>query len=161
MTTQGGDYSEESRDDAASFPHPDRPSYGYPPPPHGGPTGYGGGPPGYGRPPGYPPPYDPYLAYQAYPPNPHQTNGLAIASLITSLAGIVIGILLGCLGVLIPLVGVVLGAVALNQIKRTHQQGRGLAIAGIAVGSVTAALLLLIMIGLTTWAVHSPTVIGS
>ncbi|MDT5083616.1 MAG: hypothetical protein QOJ61_659, partial [Mycobacterium sp.] len=116
MTTQGGDYGEESRDDAAPFPHPDQhqpdqprpwqqyphppvdpqapvnypeypppyppqpppvPSYGYPPPPHGG-------PPGYGLPPGYPGHYDPYQPYQA---NPYQTNGLAIASLVTSIAG--------------------------------------------------------------------------
>ena len=189
MTTQGGDYGEESRDDAAPFPHPDQPRpwqqyphapvdpqapvnypeypppyppqpppvppYGYPPPPYGGPSGHGG-PMGYGGPPGYPVPYDPYQAYQV---GPSETNGLAIASLSTSIAGVVLGIPLAIfcyIGLLIPIVGAVLGAVALNQIKQTHQQGRGLAIAGISVGSVTTALLLLIMIGLAAAAVHSP-----
>ncbi|MDT5201493.1 MAG: hypothetical protein QOH34_3015 [Mycobacterium sp.] len=191
MTTQGGDYGENSRDEPAPFPRPDQhhpdqprpwqqyphapvdpqapvnypeypppyppqpppvPSYGYPPPPHGG-------PPRYGLPPGYPGHYDPYQPYPPYQANPYQTNGLAIASLVTSIAGVVLGIPLAffCyLGLLIPIVGAVLGAVALNQIKQTHQQGRGLAIAGISVGSVTTALLLLIMIGLAAAAVHSP-----
>ena len=75
----------------------------------------------------------------------------------TVVVQIVIGILLGCLGVLIPLVGVVLGAVALSQIKRTHQQGRGLAIAGIAIGSVTLTLLLF---SIAVLAAHHPTFIG-
>jgi hypothetical protein len=43
-------------------------------------------------------------------------------------------------GLLIPIVGTVLGVIALHQIKQRHQQGRGLAIAGIAVGAVTVAL---------------------
>jgi len=137
---------------------PPLPLYGYPPPPHGGPLGYGGPPPGY--PAG---PYDPYQAYPGSPGqgNPYQTNGLAIASLVTSIAGVVIGIPLAIfcyLGLLIPIVGAVLGAVALTQIRRTNQQGRGLAIAGIAVGSVTAALLLLIMITLAAAALHAPTI---
>ncbi|BBZ12821.1 DUF4190 domain-containing protein [Mycobacterium branderi] len=105
----------------------------YPPPPP-----YPGGPFGYGGPPGY-------------PYGPAGTNGLAIASLTTSIAGIFLGVPLTffCyLGLLIPLVGVVLGVVALNQIKHTHQQGRGLAIAGIAVGAAIFALLVLAIIGL-------------
>jgi len=47
-------------------------------------------------------------------------------------------------------VGVVLGAVALGQIKRTNQQGRGLAIAGIVVGAVMTVLLVLIAIAMMT-----------
>lgn len=53
---------------------------------------------------------------------------MAIASLVCSVFGLLCGI-----G---SLVGVVLGFVALGQIKTTGQQGRGLAIAGIAVGGV-------------------------
>ena len=63
----------------------------------------------------------------------------------TSVAGGVLGIPLSffCyIGLLIPIVGAVLGAVALSQIKRTNQHGRGLAIAGIAVGATAAVLLL-------------------
>ena len=50
-------------------------------------------------------------------------------------------------GILIPIVGAVLGVVALSQIKRTNQQGRGLAIAGIVVGATAAVLLVLLVLG--------------
>jgi len=135
-------------------PVPLMPPYSYPPP-YGGPVGYGGPPAYFGG------AYDPYQGYPAGPgqPNPYQTNGLAVASLVTSIVGVFLGIPLAIfcfLGLLIPVAGAVLGVVSLNQIKRTHQQGRGLAIAGIAVGSATAGLLLLIMIGLTATALHSP-----
>lgn len=142
-------------------PHPRQPPpvppYGYPPPPYGGPPGHGG-PMGYGGPPGYPVPYDPYQAYQV---GPSETNGLAIASLSTSIAGVVLGIPLAIfcyIGLLIPIVGAVLGAVALSQIKRTNQHGRGLAIAGIAVGAVTTAVLLVIWVGVMTMALHSSSI---
>jgi Domain of unknown function (DUF4190) len=112
---------------------------------------------GYGGPPPYPGPYDPYQVYQA---SPYQTNGLAIASLITSIAGAVLGIPLAFIGIglLIPVVGAVLGGVALSQIRRTHQPGRGLAIAGIVIGCLTmvAMLLLLALVVFTAAALKSP-----
>jgi uncharacterized membrane protein len=40
------------------------------------------------------------------------------------------------------IVGIVLGVIALNQIKQTNQYGRGLAIAGIAVGAVWTLVML-------------------
>jgi hypothetical protein len=141
---------------------PPPPQYGqsYPPSGYGG--GYGqqsdtgyGGPMGYGGPPGYPGPYDPYQPYQV---RTHETNGLAIGSLVTSITGLVLGVPLSfvCyIGILIPIVGAVLGVVALSQIKRTNQQGRGLAIAGIAVGATAAVLLVIFMIAFMA-AVHSP-----
>ncbi|MEM7600300.1 MAG: DUF4190 domain-containing protein [Verrucomicrobiota bacterium] len=56
------------------------------------------------------------------------TNGLAIASLICSIAG------LGCVGVS-SVAGIVCGHIALSQIKKNpNQGGRGLAIAGVIVG---------------------------
>jgi hypothetical protein len=191
MTGPGEDYGDKSHDEAAPFPQgeqprpwqqyphppvdpqapvnypeypppyprqpPPVPRYGYPPPPFGGPPGHGG-PMGYGGPPGYPVPYDPYQAYQV---GPSETNGLAIASLSTSVAGVVLGIPLAIfcyIGLLIPIVGAVLGAVALSQIKRTNQHGRGLAIAGIAVGAVTTAVLLVIWVGVMTVALHSSSI---
>lgn len=62
------------------------------------------------------------------------TNGLAIASFILSLVG---------LGV----VGLIMGIIALNQIKTTGEQGKGFAIAGIILGvlSVIAVIILIIM----------------
>ena len=54
---------------------------------------------------------------------------MAIGSLIASVIGLLCGI-----G---SIIGIVLGVVALNQIKQSREGGRGLAIAGIAVGGVT------------------------
>jgi peptidyl-prolyl cis-trans isomerase B (cyclophilin B) len=61
-----------------------------------------------------PPPYDPY----GYP-RPRPTNGMAIASLI-------------CAFVFAPL-GIIFGHVSLSQIKRTGEEGHGLAIAGLII----------------------------
>lgn len=61
------------------------------------------------------------------PPPQRGTNGLAIAALVLGLIG---GVVLGA----------VLGFVALAQIRRTGQQGRGLAIAGIALSGVWTLL---------------------
>jgi hypothetical protein len=124
---------------------PAGPPYGYGPPPPGGPTGYGG-------PPAYPGPYDPYQAYQT---NQYQTNGLAVTSLISSIVGTLSSFM--CLiGVPITILGIVLGVVALNQVKRTNQQGRGLAIAGIVIGAAALTLEFIGFVALTS-AVHSPT----
>lgn len=121
------------------------PDYPYPPPPP---------PYGYPSPPPYPGPYDPYQGYPA-----QQTNSLAVASLITSIAGVIVGIPLAIfcyVGWLIPVVGAVIGAIALSQIKQSGQQGRGMAIAGIAIGATTAALLVVVMIIVAAAAFHSP-----
>jgi len=55
------------------------------------------------------------------------TNGLAIASLVVSLT---------CCG---P-VGAILGFVSLGQIKRTGEQGRGMAIAGVVIGILSSVV---------------------
>jgi hypothetical protein len=102
--------------------YPNAPGYGgppYPPPsPPGGPAG------GYGQPPvgGYPVPG--YLT--GYGPQT-RTNPLAIASLISSCLGLL------CCGIS-AIVGVVLGVVALSQIKQSREEGYGLAVAGIVIG---------------------------
>jgi peptidyl-prolyl cis-trans isomerase B (cyclophilin B) len=64
--------------------------------------------------------------YSGYAPQSNKTNGLAIASLITSF--------------FISIVGIILGHVALSQIKRTGENGRGLAIAGLVIGYVSLAI---------------------
>ena len=68
-------------------------------------------PPPYGV---YPPPYDPY-GYA----RPRPTNGMAIASLI-------------CAFVFAPL-GIIFGHISLSQIKRTGEEGHGLAVAGLVI----------------------------
>jgi hypothetical protein len=61
------------------------------------------------------------------------TNGMAIAALVSALAGLT----LSC-GLLAPL-GIVFGHIALSQIKRTGENGRGMAIAGLVIGYLCLA----------------------
>lgn len=68
--------------------------------------------------------------YGAYAP-PRPNDGLAVASMVCSLAGMVTCGLSG-------IVGLILGIVALSRLKRTGAGGRGMAITGIAVGAVFA-----------------------
>ena len=66
------------------------------------------------------------------------TNGLAIASLVLGIVGFGVGSLLA----------VIFGHVALHQIKQRQQSGRGLAIAGLVLGSIAVVsfvVLLLVM----------------
>jgi len=129
--------------DGKWYPPETHPSRQAPPPPPAAPhaqvppPGSGFGLPSYPdnpTQPGTPSPYTqwgtPYAPY-GVPPGPQaQTNGLAIASLACSVGG-VIPFFFG-----IPcVVGIILGFVALGQLKRrTGQRGRGLARAGIIVG---------------------------
>ena len=80
-------------------------------------------PPRYGAPPPYGSPYGP--GPYPYPP-PAQTNGMAVASLI-------------CAFVFAPL-GIVFGHISLSQIKRTGEEGRGLAVAGLVISYLVTAL---------------------
>jgi hypothetical protein len=66
-----------------------------------------------------------------YPSVP-QTNAMAVAALVSSL-------------VVAPL-GIVFGHVALRQIKRTGDEGRGLAKAGLVIGYVLTTLMALFLI---------------
>ena len=93
-------------------------------------------PPGYG-PPGYPPP--------GYPPQWRRpTNTLAILALVLSF-------------VFAP-AGLVLGLMARRQIRRTGEEGEGLALAGIIVGSIFTALFLLMLLG---WIIAFAALVGS
>lgn len=143
-----------------AYPPPSYPQAGYPPagghPPTGGPppgyqdaSGYGGPsyppmPPEYGSSGGgYGQPYPGGYPGPEYPggyggPPQSGTNTLAIASLVSSFIGLLCGI-----G---SIVGIVLGAVALNQIKQTRQEGYGLAVAGIVVGVATLLVSLIVTI---------------
>ena len=127
--------------------------YGQPPghpPDYSSPMGSGFGQPP-GTPPGYAPPvnsgygYPPGGPQYAYVPV-RKTNGLAIASLVCSL------VWLGGVG---SLLAVIFGFIARSQIKRAedHQQGRGLAIAGIILGFVGLVTIGLV-IGFAVAVVH-------
>lgn len=92
----------------------------------------------------------PYAAYQAVPAA-GVTNGMAIASLVLGIVGIATCCCYG-MGALPGLVGAILGHISLKQIKERGQQGRGMAIAGIATGwsavALTAIMVLLLVIGI-------------
>jgi hypothetical protein len=96
----------------------DSPAAAPPPPPYAH--------PGYGPPPGYGLPYGPPAPY------PRPTNTLAILALVMAF-------------VFAP-AGVVLGVVARRQIRRTGEDGEGLALAGIIVGAVFCALVVLLIV---------------
>ncbi|MGY4708528.1 peptidylprolyl isomerase [Mycolicibacterium sp. CBM1] len=86
-------------------------------------------PPPYYPPPPYGPPYGP----GPYPyPQPPQTNGMAIASLI-------------CAFLFAPL-GIVFGHISLSQIKKTGEEGRGLAIAGLVISYLVTVLTIVAVI---------------
>jgi len=80
------------------------------------------------------------------PPNNKQANqGLAMASMIVAIVGLVAG---GCLGPLPGIVALIMGLVALSQIKREPDKygGKPFAIAGVVIGSVSIAFYLLLFL---------------
>ncbi|MFX0573151.1 DUF4190 domain-containing protein [Nocardia nepalensis] len=88
-----------------------------------------GGQQPYPQTPAYPNAYQPY----GYSQQPQGNNGLAIGSLIASIIGL-------CSCGIGAIVGIILGVIALNQIKESGQQGRGMALAGIWIGAVAIVL---------------------
>jgi hypothetical protein len=99
------------------------------------------GTPAYGQPtygqPGYPqqPVYGQPMYVASKP-----TNGMAIASLVCSLAGLLV--------LISAPVGAILGHIARKQIKETGEEGDGMALAGIIVGWVLTGLFVCSCVGL-------------
>ena len=60
---------------------------------------------------------------------------------------------------LIPPVGLVLSIIALTQINRSHEQSKGLTLAGIIIGAINTAIMALV-IGLVAWAFSNMTYYG-
>jgi hypothetical protein len=134
---------------ALDYPYPEAlPPTRYPP------AGYQQGP-GASQFGGYSAQYPQYPQYPSYPqpdysggwgasqPAQPGMNGMAIAALISSLTG-----LLCCLGFVL---GIVLGTVAIDQIKRSREEGYALAVSGIAIG--VAGLLVYLIVAM--FAMHS------
>jgi hypothetical protein len=61
-------------------------------------------------------------------PNMGKSNGMAIASMVLGIIGL-------CIGICAP-IALILGIVANNQIKKTGQDGKGMALAGIIMGAI-------------------------
>lgn len=64
------------------------------------------------------------------------TNGLAIASIVCGIVGLLL-ICLCYIGLPLSIAALVMGVVALGQINTRNQEGRGLAITGIVTGIVS------------------------
>lgn len=76
-----------------------------------------------------------------------RTNGMAIGSLVTSLASVIV------LGGTTAFIGAILGHVALRQIKRTGEQGHGMALAGVIIGWVFTGLWIALIVIFVIFAV--------
>jgi peptidyl-prolyl cis-trans isomerase B (cyclophilin B) len=89
-------------------------------------------PPPYGAYP--PPPPGAYAGHDGYPhyPRPQPTNALAIVSLV-------------CAFVFAPL-GIIFGHISLSQIRKTGEEGRGLAIAGLVISYLITVLTILVVV---------------
>ena len=128
---QGSPVSEQS------YPVSGEPVYkdGYPAPTSGYPA------PGY-PPAGYPTPAPGY-GYPVAPSN----NGMAIASMVVSIVG-VLGLCGYGLGGYIGIVGAILGHVSRKQIRERGEQGDGMALAGIILGWIATGIAVLATIAI-------------
>jgi hypothetical protein len=73
------------------------------------------------------------------------TNGLAIASLILGILSVPLAVCYGC-GIVFAIAAMITGFIARNQIKQSggRQSGSGMALAGLILGIVVTALVILI-----------------
>ncbi|HEX2356783.1 MAG TPA: DUF4190 domain-containing protein, partial [Micromonosporaceae bacterium] len=97
----------------------------------------------YGNAYGYPPGYPAYGYGVAAPP----TNGMAIASMIVSIVGLV-GICAYGIGGYIGAVGAILGHVSRRQVRERGESGDGMALAGIIIGWIATGIALAATAGL-------------
>ena len=87
------------------------------------------------------PPQPPYTP----PINKQPSQGLAIASMITAIAGVVTA---GCFGPLPGIVALIMGLIALSQIKREPDKygGKPFATAGVIIGAISMAFYVLLLL---------------
>ncbi len=81
---------------------------------------------------------------------PAKTSGMAIASMVVGIVGIVGGWM--CCGIILPILAIILGHISFAQIQRTPDRltGKGLAIAGFTTGYVGLILGIIISLLLGT-----------
>ena len=87
---------------------------------------------------------EPTPGYAAVPAA-QKTNVLAIVSLVVSILGF-------------NVIAIILGAIALSQIKKTGENGRGLAIAGIVIGAISIVLIIILIIASIALAAANTTI---
>ncbi|HEX6718787.1 MAG TPA: DUF4190 domain-containing protein [Pyrinomonadaceae bacterium] len=90
------------------------------------------------RPPMGPGPWQPPPPPSPFPLRTQPSQGLALASMMTGIAGIVLA---GCFGPIPGIVALVLGITALSQIKKSPDKygGKPFATAGVIIGAITIA----------------------
>ena len=81
---------------------------------------------------------------QTAPVQSDKTNGMAIASMVLGIVGIVL------IPIIAPILAIIFGIVALNQISKEPQKGKGMAIAGLIMGGVGIVLFFVAIIFLAT-----------
>jgi Domain of unknown function (DUF4190) len=77
-----------------------------------------------------------------------RTNTLAVVSLVAGIGSFFAHIIPGIGGFTVALIAVITGYMARKQIKETGEQGMGMATAGMIIGIIHLALLILLVIGL-------------
>ena len=78
-------------------------------------------------------------------PRSGKTNTLAIVAVVCVVIGIVMSFCCGLFGIPVDLAALVCGGIALSQINRTRENGRGMAIAGLALGGLGIVLSIVMM----------------
>ena len=101
---------------------------------------------------GYPPPGYPAAAPGYGYPAPRPNNGMAIASMVVSIVG-VLGLCGYGLGGYIGIVGAILGHVSRKQIRERGEQGDGMAMAGIILGWIATGIAVLATIAIVIFIV--------
>ncbi|SDP63742.1 protein of unknown function [Actinopolyspora xinjiangensis] len=137
MTNPYGSGPHNPPSDSGGFPQPYQSSYG------------GGFYPGY-QPGQQYPQYQPVAP--GYPGGHPPNNGMAIASMVLSLAAIPFSCMWG-FGIVPAILGVVFGHMAKKQIQRDGSYGDGMATAGLVIGycllGLVVAVVVLLVIGLS------------
>lgn len=110
--------------------------------------------PNHQQPPPPPPPPPPYQQQQyqnyPYPPPYHlapmpKTNNKAIVALVLG----ILSIMIPYIGFFIGIVAIIYASLSMKEIKRTNDQGKGLAVAGLVtgiIGTVLYGIILLIVV---------------
>lgn len=84
----------------------------------------------------------PYGDIPMYPPAPPKTNGKAIAALVIG----IIGLFIPYIGFILGIIAIVFASMAFKEMKKTHEQGRGLAIGGLVCGIIATAIYAIIIL---------------
>ncbi|MFI5284374.1 MAG: DUF4190 domain-containing protein [Candidatus Dormibacterales bacterium] len=80
-------------------------------------------------------------------PTAGSTNTLAVVSLVAGIGSFFAHIIPGIGGFTVALIAVITGFMARKQIRKTGEQGMGMATAGMVIGLIHLALLLLLVLG--------------